>query len=500
MKKLNIVLNETSIINFPFLWKLIKRYKILSISVPLIAAMYSGYTYMGQNTIFSGDAGFKYVSDSSNSPTSMIFSMLGEKTSKLDTTEIISYGNSVDFQYRVAEEIIKNNDYKNLNLNPVGSRKILNFEEMFSVCGGNKECEKDKVARLVGSFYNVVMDQEVIDRYHLVVRTLDHNTTDILVKTISKTINQDRLNQIRYFVTSQVKVTESLLETKKKEINLEHVKEMLDQRANYKVKLHATTDRLQSLRQTFYSEQKVLNRLETELSQTKLTLKKVGKSSNSDLFKITESKKLKEKVQQLRDDITSIESSFSGANSSSNSITSKLRAELKQNERKLASLGDTSELGQDKQFALRSGSKKFDKEYNLKVIRKQFAKTKAEYNKIDTLLEGYAQKSSSLDVKIKEVQPNLELIKLLEQKIVQLKVAESTIVSDLVFDNYQSDLTSFKKIEKTKMIFVSIFFSCFLLLFIVILRYIFDGRIYDEYELKNNFEELEIIGNTPDFH
>jgi hypothetical protein len=50
------------------------------------------------------------------------------------------------------------------------------------------------------------------------------------------------------------------------------------------------------------------------------------------------------------------------------------------------------------------------------------------------------------------------------------------------------------------MIFVSIFFSCFLLLFVVILRYIFDGRIYDEYELKNNFEDLEIIGNTPDFH
>ena len=79
MKKLNIVLNETSIINFPFLWKLVKRYKFLSITVPVIAAIYSTSVFLGQNTIYSGEVGFKYINEGSNSPTSMIFSMLGEK-------------------------------------------------------------------------------------------------------------------------------------------------------------------------------------------------------------------------------------------------------------------------------------------------------------------------------------------------------------------------------------------------------------------------------------
>lgn len=500
MKKLNIVLNETSIINFPFLWKLIKRYKVLSISVPLIAGLYSSYTYLGQNTIFSGSSGFKYVSESSNSPTSMIFSMLGEKTSKLDTTEIISYGNSVDFQYRVAEEIMKNDDYKKLNFNSVGSRKMLNFEEMFSACARSKDCVRDKVARIVGNFYSVAMDQEVIDRYQLVVRTLDHHTTDTLVKTISKTINADRLNQIRYFVTSQVKISEDLLKKKKEEIDLDKVKLMLDEQAQLKVKVLTAKNRLHEMRKIYYSEQKSLNRLETDVNQRNITLKKVGRSSNSDLFRLAEAKKLKEKVKQLREDITSIETSFNSNAGRSTSITEKLRKELGQNERKLASLGDTSKLGENNKFITNSGTKKANREHDLKVSRKQYAKTKTEFNKVKEELENFTKLSTELDVKIREIQPNLELIKLLENKLVQLKVAESTIVSDLIFDNYQSDLTSFKKIEKTKMIFVSIFFSFFLLLFVVILRYIFDGRIYDEYELKNNFEELEIIGNTPDFH
>ncbi|MBK25447.1 MAG: hypothetical protein CME70_15740 [Halobacteriovorax sp.] len=501
MKKLNIVLNETSIINFPFLWKLVKRYKILSISVPLIAAAYSSYTYMGQNTIYSGKVGFKYVNEASNSPSGMIFSMLGEKTSTLDPTEIISYGNSVDFQYKVADELIRSDQFRKLNFNSIGSRKLKTFESMFKACSGNKDCERDKVARLVGQFYSVNMSNDVIDRYSLTVRSLDHNTTDTLVKVVSKAIQNDRLNQIRYFVTSQVKISEELLEKKKKEVDLEMIKGLLDQQAQFKVKIKTANNRLNSIRQHYFGEKSRLNRLETELSQTKKTLAKKNKSTNSELFKVTEAKKLRERVKQLREDIASIELSFENQNQINGSeITKKLKQELKTNERKLASLGDVEKYGVDESFAKGKQNSKATSEHNYNVIKNQFSKTSVEFEKVRTELEKLTKESTELEVQIKEYQPNLELIKLLEQKLVQLRLAESTIVADLVFDNYQSELSSYKKIAKTKMIFVSIFFSCFLLLFIVILRYIFDGRIYDEYELKNNFEDLEIIGNTPDFH
>jgi hypothetical protein len=500
MKKLNIVLNETSIINFPFLWKLIKRYKFLSISVPAIAAAYSISIFLGQNTIYSGEVGFKYVNEGSNSPTSMIFSMLGEKTSKLDPTEIISYGTSVDFQYKIADELLLMPDLKKMNFNSVGTRNIRSFDEIFKSCAGSRECKRDKIARIVGSFYTVKMDADIIDRYHLIVRTLDHFTTESLVRVVSKSIDKDRLSQIRYFVTSQTKISKELLGNKRKEVNIEKIKAMVDEKSRLMVQINALKDRVAEMRRIYYSDRTKLNKLETERSQTKAVLSKSNKTSNKDLFRVAEAKKLKERNKQLREDIASIKTSFSGQEVSGADIVKKLKSELVYNERKLASIGNIENTALSESFAAGKENKQMNTEHDYKVTKKQFSKTSVEFTNLNNELEKAVEKRAEIEIKLKEHEPNLQLIKLLEQKIVQLNLAESTIVSDLLFDNFKSELSSYKKIAKSKMIFVSIFFSCFLLLFVVILRYIFDGRIYDEYELKNNFEDLEIIGNTPDFH
>lgn len=500
MKKLNIILNETSIINFPFLWKLVKRYKLLSISVPLIAAIYSTSIFLGQNTIYSGEVGFKYINEGNNSPTSMIFSMLGEKTSKLDPTEIISYGTSVDFQYKIADELLLSSDLKKMNFNSVGSRDMKSFDEIFNSCADSKDCKRDKIARIIGSFYTVKMDMEIIDRYHLVVRTLDHFTTEALVKVVSKSIDKDRLSQIRYFVTSQLKISDELLKKKRKEVDIEKIKNMVDDRAKLIVQMEALKNRTDEIRKIYYSDRTKFNKLETERSQTKEILAKSSKASNKDLFKVAESKKLKERNRQLREDIASIKTSFSTEQVSGSDIIGKLKNELVVNERRLASIGNVDAATLNESFAASKENKQMNTEHEYKVSRKQFSKTKVEYSDLNAKLETTAKERAELDIRLKGHEPNLQLIKLLEQKLVQLSLAESTIVSDLLFDNFKAELSSYKKIAKTKMIFVSIFFSCFLLLFVVILRYIFDGRIYDEYELKNNFEDLEIIGNTPDFH
>lgn len=498
MKKINIVLNETSIINFPFLWKLIKRYRFLSLSVPLIAAVYSFYTYMGQNTIYSGRVGFKYVSETSNSPTSMIFSVIGEKTSKLDPTEIISYGNSVDFQYKVADEIISNGNYKKMNFNSITSKKLKNFEDIFASCAGNRDCERDRVARLVGQFYSVSMSNDVIDRYHLVVRSLDHNTTDTLVKIVSDTIKRDRLNNVKYFISSQIKITNDLMKEKKEEFGVDKVRELLDKQAQLAIDVKTAKDKMNNIRNHYFTVKNNLNRSEVELRHTKEVMSKTSKASNMELLKVAESKKIRERIRQLREDISSIETSFEGAGLGDSQIVSKLKTELRVNERKLASIGDVNKSSDsDSEMMV---DRRGDQEKRYRVYKKQFAKTDNEYKTLKKELDDLIAQKTEVDVQVKTHEPNLELLRLLEQKLIQLKVAESTIVADLVFDNYQSEVASFKKIDKAKMIFVSVFFSCFLLLFVVILRYIFDGRIYDEYELRNNFEDLEIIGNTPDFH
>ena len=106
----------------------------------------------------------------------------------------------------------------------------------------------------------------------------------------------------------------------------------------------------------------------------------------------------------------------------------------------------------------------------------------------------------AVETKFEEYKPSFEYLKLLEGKLVQIRLIESTVVSDIVFDNNASPVVGLKRSTKMKVFIVCTGFGIFLAFVYLIARYLLDSKIYDEDELKSNFNDLEIIGNTPDFN
>ena len=138
-------------------------------------------------------------------------------------------------------------------------------------------------------------------------------------------------------------------------------------------------------------------------------------------------------------------------------------------------------------------------EFNYRVLKEQVKKTKEDHDKMVEERDKRVRELASVEAKIEDVRPAFEYLKLLDQKIVQLDFFNSTVISDLKFESELSPVKRYKKTSKSKVILFSLMVSFITLSLVVIFLYLLDDRIFDQAELSKSFEDLDIIGNTPNF-
>ena len=97
------------------------------------------------------------------------------------------------------------------------------------------------------------------------------------------------------------------------------------------------------------------------------------------------------------------------------------------------------------------------------------------------------------------LKPDLEYLKQMEEKLVSLKMIKSAVKSDVFFDNFSNDVMLFKRNPLWQILAFSLIFTLFFLFSVLIVVYLRDDRIYEEMELVSCFNDLEVIGKTPDF-
>ncbi len=71
--------------------------------------------------------------------------------------------------------------------------------------------------------------------------------------------------------------------------------------------------------------------------------------------------------------------------------------------------------------------------------------------------------------------------------------------SDIAFEDFGPEIASFKRNTLSKIIIFSFLFVGFLLFLTLIGIYIFDDRIFTEYEIAKCCDDLKIIGDAPTF-
>ena len=114
-------------------------------------------------------------------------------------------------------------------------------------------------------------------------------------------------------------------------------------------------------------------------------------------------------------------------------------------------------------------------------------------------VERLIQEKVQIEQLMLKVGPDLEYIKMLEAKIVSLKLMGTTIVSDLVFEKYAKAPSSFTKSTPIQILAFSTFVNLFIFMALSVLFFLFDDRIHDEVELRTYFKEFQVIGRTPEF-
>lgn len=498
MKKLNVILHETTIINFPFFWKLMVRYKLFSIAIPLIVISYSTYFYKSQNDIHVQKVYFKNRATDSEGPTSAISSVLGEKSNVLTESEIVGIIKSLDFQKAYTKAIYEHPEFLDLNLAGLSSKVAFQMEDYIKTCNGNESCILPRLRGRLFGFMSIKPDPVVTNKFFLQINTLDPKTTRVLLEVASVKIMENRVDTIKHHIEEQIKLSRELADSKRAEIESVNLLKLKEEQVKLKSDIAELTQKIASYDQYYQKLKLDLAMVETQVDETK-------KVSNKDvetdkILSVQKRKRLEEQIKKYERDIGAIRSVADTLSTQDQEIVDQLENELSKAKSDLKNMGDKGRKVSSVQSFIqkKEGESNFT-EFNYRVLKEQYKKSKSDLDKMIKDREVKVDKLTEVTNKIEEYKPSFEYLKLLEEKNIQLSLLNSTVVSDLVFENELSAPGSFKKTSRSKVILFSLTTSFFILSVFIFSFYLLDDRIYDQQELEKSFDDLTIIGNTPDF-
>ena len=498
MKKFNAILDETTIINFPFFGKLIARYYILSIIVPISIFIYASFYYINQNIVYIQSTNLTFIIEDSNSPTKAIAKLVGEDTQNLTQSDVVAIGNSPDFIELLSSNLTKRKDFKLLSFDSLKTKKIRFNDQLYKTCNDNQECLTKKVSDSISGFFNLV-PSAVIDRMlKLEVKTLTKVTSKSLLQEIRRTLKIFRVQTIKHSVVEQATVTNEIIERKYEEMeNLD----MAASKQQFIISKHALKNmelRVFEMEKAYQKQEISLNFSKSQVEQTKSMIKNI---TDKDINLTSKVRIVDKKIKNLRRDIQALELSLEHLSENDKEILQKLKRDLRKKIKQRNKLKkQTKYSSTTKQFLDNKDESSNDFNFNYQVAKKQFDRTVKNLKKLREEKRTLQEKVKKNEVVILRNQPTYEYILLLEKKKLQLALLESTIISDITFDKKSSSVRAFRRTTKGKTFVFSLFISLFSVFVTTIVRYLFDPRIYDEYELQKNFQDLNVIGNTPDFH
>lgn len=500
MKKFNIILDDTTIINFPFLAKLFKRYFLITALAPVIVIFCGLYLYYSQHNIYQTTIGFKNSSLDTDNASNAIASILGEKSSSIDPTEIILVTTNVDFHKELGRAIVEHPNFRKFNFNHIRAKSLKTWDEIFGHCNGRPKCLNSVASSLVPGFYKVSENQMVRTHFKIKVSTLDTLTSKVILEEVQKVFQKTRIDTIKRHITEQIRISDELVHNQRKQLKNVDNNLILERVKVSKGKLRSMEARIHTYNGFYHRAKVSLDKAETTWKQYRFALDSTV--NQSDLSKLKKYTAYKKKMKLLKNDLRVLELDNKNEDANKEIIT-QIKNKVAGIKRDIASMGKVKHyLGVKNKFLEKEGGKSNsgNEEFNYKVAKGQFEKIKKEYKKLSKEKEVLSSNVASLEKSIEKIKPMYEYLKLLEQKVIQLKLIESTIVSDLVFDSNSTGVNRYKRTSKGKISLYSFLIASFFLFALVMIRYMVDGRIYDQYELEKNFEDLEIIGTTPDFH
>lgn len=502
-EKINRLIDESTLINVPLMFKLLVRYKFLTF-ITIISCLYASfYLYNKQSEVYWSSIRFSNLQEKSSSPIDAVSAALGSDIkdrgmSSSLAEEVRALRLSMDFTINITKKLMQDSYFNQMNLNPTNKKT-----EKFIVSNIKEECEQeeacvmDTVVGLIPGFYSIEDPERTGLNFVLEVGTADKKTTEILLDVVAKAISASRFDAIRMTYIKQKKSAEELVEEEREVLKKMDYIGLVKKKEILKDEIGNLQYEIQTHNKLFMENQSLLSIAEARVQKGNRLIK-----SGVDRKGLNVDKKrrfLKSKIENLSKDINALELIRISHSTKEVEILNSLKKELRKSERSLKKLGNVRSISSLDDFVKKSKDAIEESEFNYKVYKgysdKAKMKRKALMEKNSFLVDSFL----STKTKLEQIKPSVEFLKALEGKVIQLKLLEITSTSDLKFDNYATSPVKTKKISRLMLFVYSFFFVSFSLLTVLCARFLFDGNVYDEDDLKRMFPHIEVLGIAPKF-
>jgi len=502
-EKISRLIDESTLLNVPLMFKLLFRYKFLTFLTISTCLYASYYLYNRQTEIYWSSIRFSNLQEKSSSPIDAVSVALGSDTKNrgLNSSiaeEVRGLRLSMDFTISIATALMEDPYFDEMNLNPTNKKsdayRVSNIKEE---CEQEKKCILETIVGLIPGFYSIEDPERTELNFVLEVGTADKETTEILLDVVSKAINTSRFDSIRLTYVEQKKSAKTLVDQEREVLKNMNYVELVKRKEILK-------DEIGNLQYEIQTHNKLYMENESHLTIAEARVQKASRliKAGVDRKGLNIDKKrrfLKEKIENLSKDINALELIRISHSTKEVEILNSLKKELRKSERRLKKLGNVRSVSSLDEFVKKSKDVIEESEFNYRVYKgyaeKAEKKTKALMERNSLLVDAFLSTKSKLE----QIKPSVAFLKALEEKVIQLKLLEITSTSDLKFDNYATIPVKTKKISKLMLFVYTFFFITFSLLGVLCLRFLFDGNVYDEDDLKRMFPKIDILGIAPQF-
>lgn len=498
MKKLAYLLDSTTIINFPFLWKLACRYWKSSLVITALVFTVSAAFYLTQTELYTTTVKFSDMNVKADPTMMALGTMLGNKAQS-SSADISGLRHSRDFTQRISERLFANPYFYSLNF----GKSLIDVRnksgaQLYRSCSGDKTCIYNLIAKIIPQFFNILDPERTNSNYVLQVQAADRLTASIMLKEIREALHDTRISVLKSALAGQKQVTsEMLMQNKKNLLDLEYDKK-LENKAILDSQIFQLENQISSQNKIVIEHQANLSRMEARVKGTRDALKK--DINFGDLSADKKRQSLEGKVESLTNDIHALEVADGGTSVKDNGIIAQLRQELKETQKQLQALkkGRHSLVSTDR--FMKTTEENMDvSEFDYKVYRSHLEKATSVYNEMLKNKQVLLEAQLKLQEEMEKLRPSVEFVKALEAKLLQVKLLEETVTTDLRFDTFSTPPAFSKRLGKVLLFAYTFMALVIFLMSYLIFRYLLDDRIYDEDDLKKFVGDVVILGETPKY-
>jgi hypothetical protein len=494
MEKLNQLLNENTIVDFGFLWKLVLRYRSHLIAAVLFTSAIFSINYFQQPVIYAINVPIKAISN--HTVSNDLSALLPvDNANAVTLNELKISMDSFSFLKDYASLVSQDLQFDNLNLGAITANKNLYAIDLKKACGKDKECLIERLASsLRGSFS---IDQGLSDnRFILTVNALDKRTVKRLTVILLRALELNRVHVRQYLVLKEIQSVGSLIaESRSIMQKLDGYKTLEDQE-KLQNNISDLKERIRMLQYSSNIEKANVTSLESRLTENK----KSTKQKNTTTLDLEKNQKTLVRLANIKQDIFTLSNMPEGKRSATDSL---IIAQLKEEQSELLKILPTEprrkKMELNESFIEGQRGKSGDYEFDFQVAKNKLEKLNQDYEVSKTELNELLQQKIVIENKVIGMKSDLDFLKSLEAKQMSLKLLNATMTSDLFFEDVSSEAREFRQSTNLKIFIFSFSISFFFYLFSIILRYFFDDRIYGEEDIRGLLEGLDFVGEVPVF-